>query len=129
MFSKFSALGFAEKFLIGFVLVGLIVSLYDHFSTSGQQFDRLSAEQKCYKEAEELKANALPHEVWKKVPPVCAPEAISKLEQKTPTQRAILEMNQEKATQQPFPSFFWFVLIGMIPLGIRIIRRQIYKAD
>jgi hypothetical protein len=35
MFSKFSALGFAEKFLIGFVLVGLIVSLYDHFSTSG----------------------------------------------------------------------------------------------
>lgn len=90
MFSKFSALGFAEKFLIGFVLVGLIVSLYDHFSTSGRQFDRLSAEQKCYKEAEELKANALPHEVWKKVPPVCAPEAISKLEQKTPTQRAIL---------------------------------------
>ncbi len=129
MFSKFSALGFAEKFLIGFVLVGFIVSLYDHFSTSGRQSDRLSVEQKCYKEAQELKANALPHEVWKKVPPVCDPEEIAKLEQKTPTHRAILEMNQAKATHQTYPSFFWFVLIGMIPWAIRIIRRQMHKAD
>ena len=35
MFSKFAALGFSEKFFIGFVLVGLLVSGYARLSTSG----------------------------------------------------------------------------------------------
>ena len=89
MFSKFAALGFAEKFFIGFVAVGMAVSFYDQFSQSSRQSGIQSAQEKCLKEAEEIKANALPHEVWKKVPPVCDPEAIIKLEQKTSTQKAI----------------------------------------
>jgi hypothetical protein len=129
MFSKFAALGFSEKFFIGFVLVGLLVSGYDRLSTSGRQADRQSAEQRCIKEAEELKANALPHEVWKKVPPVCDAQAIMKLEQKTPTQKAILDMTDEKQAGKSFPSFIWFVLIGCIPLLIGVIRRQMNKVD
>jgi hypothetical protein len=129
MFSKFAALGFSEKFFIGFVLVGLLVSGYARLSTSGRQADRQSAEQLCIKEAEELKANALPHEVWKKVPPVCDAQAIMKLEQKTPTQKAILDMTDEKQAGKSFPSFIWFVLIGYIPLLIGVIRRQMNKAD
>ena len=124
MFSKFSGLGFAEKFLIGFVFVGLLVTGYDHFLTSGRQSDRQSAEQRCIKEAEELKANALPHEVWKKVPPVCDADAIMKLEQRTPTQKAILQMNEYKQIGRSFPSFIWFDLIGCLPLLIRLIRRM-----
>jgi hypothetical protein len=129
MFSKFAALGFAEKFFIGFVLVGLLVSVYDQLTSSGRQSDLQTAQQKCFKEAEELKANALPHEVWKKVPPVCDTEAISKLEHKTPTQQAILQMNDDKNTGKSFPSLIWFVLIGAIPMLIRLIRRQMNKID
>ena len=95
--------------------VGLVVTVYDQFSQSSKQSGIQSAQQKCLKEAEELKANALPHEVWKKVPPVCDPEAISKLEQKTPTQKAILEMTDEQSTKKKFPSIIWFIVIGLIP--------------
>ena len=129
MFSKFSSLGFAEKFFIGFVLVGLMVSGYEYFSKSSRQSDRQSAEQKCIKEAEELKANALPHEVWKKVPPVCDVEAIMRLEQKTSTQKVILEMHGDKQAGKPFPAFIWFILVGCIPLLISWIRRQMNKSD
>jgi hypothetical protein len=129
MFSKFAALGFAEKFFIGFVAVGMAVSFYDQFSQSSRQSGIQSAQEKCLKEAEELKANALPHEVWKKVPPVCDPEAISKLEQKTSTQKAILEMTVEQKTNKSFPSIIWFILIGLIPTIVRVIRRQMGKID
>jgi hypothetical protein len=129
MFSKFSALGFAEKFLIGVISVGLLVTVYDWFSKNNQTSSIESAQQKCLKEAEELKANALPHEVWKKVPPVCDAPSISKLEQKTPTQQAILEMNDDKKTDKSFPSLIWFVIIGFIPMIIRLIRRQMNKID
>ena len=129
MFSKFSQLGFAEKFFIGVVSVGLAVTVYDQFSQSSKQSGIQSAQQKCLKEAEELKANAVPHEVWKKVPPVCDPEAISKLEQKTPTQKAILEMTDEQSTKKKFPSIIWFIVIGLIPTIIRVIRRQMGKID
>ena len=129
MFSKFAALGFAEKFFIGFVVVGMAVSFYDQFSQSSRQSGIQSAQEKCLKEAEELKANALPHEVWKKVPPVCDPEAISKLEQKTSTQKAILEMTDEQKSNKSFPSIIWFILIGLIPTIVRVIRRQMGKID
>ena len=109
--------------------VGLVVTVYDQFSQSSKQSGIQSAQQKCLKEAEELKANALPHEVWKKVPPVCDPEAISKLEQKTPTQKAILEMTDEQSTKKKFPSIIWFIVIGLIPTIIRVIRRQMGKID
>jgi hypothetical protein len=81
------------------------------------------------KEAEELKANALPHEVWKKVPPVCDPEAIVKLEQKTATQKAIIDMSEEHKSKQSFPSIIWFILIGLIPTIIGVIRRKMGKID
>jgi hypothetical protein len=129
MFSQFATLGFSEKFFIGFVAVGLAVTFSDQFSQSSRQAGIQSAQEKCLKEAEELKANALPHEVWKKVPPICDPGAISKLEQKTSTQKAILEMTDEQKTNQSFPSIIWFILIGLIPTIVRIIRRQISKID
>ena len=129
MLSKFNELGFAEKFFIGFVAVGLATTFYGEFSQSSKQSGIQSAQEKCLKEAEELKANALPHEVWKKVPPVCDPEAISKLEQKTPTQKAILEMTDEQKSNKSFPSIIWFILIGLIPTIVRVIRRQMGKID
>jgi hypothetical protein len=129
MLSKFNELGFAEKFFIGFVAVGLATTFYGEFSQSSKQSGIQSAQEKCLKEAEELKANALPHEVWKKVPPVCDPEAISKLEQKTSTQKAILEMTDEQKSNKSFPSIIWFILIGLIPTIVRVIRRQMGKID
>ena len=129
MLSKFSELGFAERFFIGVVAVGLAVTMYDQFSQSSRQSGIQSAQEKCLKEAEELKANALPHEVWKKVPPVCDPEAISKLEQKTSTQKAILEMTDDPSAKKKFPSIIWFILIGLIPTVVRFIRRQMGKID
>jgi hypothetical protein len=129
MFSKFSQLGFAEKFFLGVVFVGLALTIYEQFEQSGRQSGIQSAQQKCLKEAEELKANALPHEVWKKVPPVCDPEAISKLEQKTSIQKAILEMTDEQKSKKSFPSIIWFIVIGLIPTIVRIIRRQMGKID
>ena len=129
MFSKFAALGFAEKFFIGFVFVGLAVTMSDQFSQSSRESGIQSAQEKCQKEAEELKANALPHEVWKKVPPVCDPEAIVKLEQKTATQKAIIDMTAEHKSNKSFPSIIWFILIGLIPTIIGLIRRQMGKID
>ena len=129
MFSKFAALGFAEKFFIGFVFVGLAVTMSDQFSQSSRELGIQSAREKCVKEAEELKANALPHEVWKKVPPVCDPEAIVKLEQKTATQKAIIDMTDEHKSNKSFPSIIWFILIGLIPTLIGVIRRQMGKID
>ena len=129
MFSKFAALGFAEKFFIGFVFVGLAVTMSDQFSQSSRELGIQSAREKCVKEAEELKANALPHEVCKKVPPVCDPEAIVKLEQKTATQKAIIDMTDEHKSNKSFPSIIWFILIGLIPTLIGVIRRQMGKID
>jgi hypothetical protein len=129
MFSKFAELGFAEKFFLGFVFVGLITEFSNQFSDSSRQSDLQTAQQKCIKEAEELKENAQPHEVWKKVPPVCEAEDINKLEQKTSTQKAILEMNDEKKSGKSFPSIIWFILIGLIPTLIKLIRRQMGKID
>ena len=129
MFSKFAALGFAEKFFIGFVFVGLAVTMSDQFSQSSRESGIQFAQEKCQKEAEELKANALPHEVWKKVPPVCDPEAILKLEQKTATQKAIIDMTEEHKSKKSFPSIIWFILIGLIPTIIGLIRRQMGKID
>ena len=129
MFSKFSQLGFAEKFFIGFVFVGLAVTMSDQFSQSSRELGIQSAREKCVKEAEELKANALPHEVWKKVPPVCDAEAIVKLEQKTATQKAIIDMTDEHKSNKSFPSIIWFILIGLIPTIIGVIRRQMGKID
>ena len=129
MFSKFSELGFAEKFFLGFVLVGLITEFSNQFSDSSRQSDLQTAQQKCIKEAQELKETAQPHEVWKKVPPVCEAEDINKLEQKTSTQKAILEMNDEKKSGKSFPSIIWFILIGLIPTLIKLIRRQMGKID
>ena len=129
MLSKFSELGFAERFFIGVVAVGLAVTMYDQFSQSSRQSGIQSAQEKCLKEAEELKANALPHEVWKKVPPVCDPEAISKLEQKTSTQKAIIEMTDDPSANKKFQSIIWFILIGLIPTVVRFIRRQMGKID
>jgi hypothetical protein len=129
MFSKFAALGFAEKFFIGFVFVGLAVTMSDQFSQSSRELGIQSAREKCVKEAEELKANALPHEVWKKVPPVCDAEAIVKLEQKTATQKAIIDMTDEHKSNKSFPSIIWFILIGLIPTIIGVIRRQMGKID
>jgi hypothetical protein len=129
MFSKFAALGFAEKFFIGFVFVGLAVTMSDQFSQSSRELGIQSAKEKCLKEAEELKANALPHEVWKKVPPVCDAEAIVKLEQKTATQKAIIDMTDEHKSNKSFPSIIWFILIGLIPTIIGVIRRQMGKID
>jgi hypothetical protein len=129
MLSKFAELGFAEKFFIGFVAVGLVTTFYGEFSQTSRQSGIQSAQEKCLKEAEELKANALPHEVWKKVPPVCEPEEITKLEQKTPTQKAILELTDEQKTKQSFPSIIWFILIGLIPTIVRVVRSQMGKDD
>ena len=129
MLSKFNELGFAEKFFIGFVAVGLATTFYGEFSQSSKQSGIQSAQEKCLKEAEELKANALPHEVWKKVPPVCDPEAIVKLEQKTSTQKAILEMTDEQKSNKSFPSIIWFILIGLIPTIVRVVRGQMGKID
>jgi len=129
MFSNFAALGFAEKFFIGFVVVGLATTFYDQFSQSSKQSEIQSVQEKCLKEAEELKANALPHEVWKKVPPVCDPEAIIKLEQKTSTQKAILAKTDEHKTNKSFPSIIWFILIGLIPTIVRVARSRISRID
>ncbi len=129
MFSNFAALGFAEKFFIGFVVVGLATTFVDQFSQSSHQLTFQTAQDKCLKEAEELKATALPHEVWKKVPPVCDPEAIMKLEQKTSTQKAILTMNDEHNSRQSFPSIIWFIFIGLIPTIVRVIRSQMGKIN
>jgi len=129
MLSKFNELGFAEKFFIGFVAVGLATTFYDQFAQSSKESGIQSAQEKCLKEAEELKANALPHEVWKKVPPVCDPEAIVKLEQKTSTQKAILEMTDEQKSNKSFPSIIWFILIGLIPSIVRVVRVQMGKID
>ena len=129
MLSKFNELGCAEKFFIGFVAVGLAPTFYDQFAQSIKESGIQSAQEKCLKEAEELKANALPHEVWKKVPPVCDPEAIVKLEQKTSTQKAILEMTDEQKSNKSFPSIIWFILIGLIPTIVRVVRGQMGKID
>ena len=66
MFSKFAELGFAEKFFLGFVFVGLITEFSNQFSDSSRQSDLQTAQQKCIKEAQELKENAQPHEVDRK---------------------------------------------------------------
>ena len=129
MFSRFSELGFAKKFFIGCVFVGLFTEFSNQFSDSSRQSELQTVQQKCIKEAEELKENAQPHEVWKKVPPVCEAEDINKLEQKTSTQKAILEMNDEKKSGKSFPSFIWFIVIGFIPTLIKLIRRQMGKID
>ena len=114
---------------MGCVFVGLITEFSNQFSDSARQSDLQTAQQKCIKEAEELKQNAQPHEVWKKVPPVCEAEDINKLEQKTSTQKAILEMNDEKKSGKSFPSIIWFILIGLIPTLFKLIRRQMGKID
>lgn len=127
MIEKWKNLGFAEKFFVGVILVGVLSNLYNWIHTSSNQSNLLSAQEKCFKEAEELKATALPHEYWKKAPPVCDSEGIEKLASKTPGQLGVINATQNNQEKKPFPNILWFLGIAVLPLIVRFIKQTLLK--